>query len=316
MERPGVRSRVAKGIALCAACGFCLLGALAAGASAAIFTNPAPLAVPGTGTAGPASPYPSTISVADMPVGLAAGPKVTLSGVSHAFPRDLDVLLVGPTGSFFTAQRSLLMSDVCGGGLTPLTGQNFTFVPAGGLPMPAAPAASCQSSNNWAPSDGDPPPDVFPGPAPPVVSDANLAQFAGTKTNGTWQLWVNDDLGGQSGAIAGGWSIELLPAVKCGGKSATVYSHVGTPGDDVLQGTIKNDVMLGMGGDDRIKAGLGADVICGGTGNDVMFGGNGADRLFGQAGKDRLGGGIGVKDACVGGKGKDRAGQCEKLKGI
>lgn len=284
-------------------------------AGASTFSNPAPIAAPASGTLGPASPYPSTISVAGMPVGLAAGPRVTLNGLAHGFPRDLDILLVGPEGSSFVGQRSLLMSDVCGSNLTALTGQNFTFVPSGGLVLPANPASTCQGGIS-APTDNDPASDAFPAPAPPVVSPANLAQFAGTKTNGTWQLWANDDLGGGVGTIAGGWSLELLPKVKCGGKQATSYALVGTPGDDLISGTSANDVVVGLGGDDRVQTGLGKDVICGGGGDDRIFAGSGADRLFGQAGNDQLGGGVGRKDVCSGGKGKDRAPQCEKRKGI
>ena len=211
------------------------LGAVAvSSAAASTFSNPTPIAVPGAGTSGPAAPYPSAISVAGLPVGLAAGPVVKLTGVSHGFPRDLDVLLVGPTGASFSGQRSLLMSDVCGSSLIPLTGQSFTFVSTGGTPMPANPSIPCATAS-WAPTDNEPSTDVFPSPAPPVVSNADLAAFANTKSNGTWQLWASDDIAGQSGAIAGGWSLELLPDVKCGGKQATVAAHVGTAGPDVIR---------------------------------------------------------------------------------
>jgi hypothetical protein len=58
------------------------------------------LTVPGTGTGAatgaPASTYPAQISVAGFPT--IAGMAVRLSAVSHTFPSDMDILLVGPGG--------------------------------------------------------------------------------------------------------------------------------------------------------------------------------------------------------------------------
>ena len=86
-----------------------------------------PTTTPATGTwcntgpisvstaAGPATPYPSRITVSG------AGTSTTrvtvqLGGVSHQVPVDLDVLLVGPAG-----QNIMLMSDVGGNARTPPT---------------------------------------------------------------------------------------------------------------------------------------------------------------------------------------------------
>ena len=55
------------------------------------------------------SPYPSTVTVAGMG-GTMTKVTVTLVGLSHTYPDDLDILLIGPGG-----QTSMVMSDAGGG---------------------------------------------------------------------------------------------------------------------------------------------------------------------------------------------------------
>ena len=87
------------------------------------FSNTTAIVIPATGTGAtsgsPATPYPSNITVAGItaPVSKIS---VTLKSMTHAFPSDVDVLLVGPTGVKF-----IVMSDVIGG--TDWTGQTYTF---------------------------------------------------------------------------------------------------------------------------------------------------------------------------------------------
>lgn len=81
------------------------------------FSNTAAISIPAFGNAGL---YPSPIAVSG--VGASASKvTVTLSGFSHSFPDDVDVLLVGPTGA-----RAVLLSDA--GGIGPgVSNLNFTF---------------------------------------------------------------------------------------------------------------------------------------------------------------------------------------------
>jgi uncharacterized repeat protein (TIGR01451 family) len=66
---------------------------------------------PGTG-----NPYPSTLTIAGMTTAVHSV-TVTLSNLTHSFPSDLDILLVGPQG-----QSALVMSDAGAGfGLTNIT---------------------------------------------------------------------------------------------------------------------------------------------------------------------------------------------------
>jgi hypothetical protein len=88
---------------------------------------------------------------------------------------------------------------------------------------------------------------------------------------------------------------------------------VGTPGDDILEGTAQANIICGLGGNDDINGkgkgdlllgGGGVDQITGAGGGDVAKGGGGNDWMSGKSGKDRLNGGKG-KDVAVGGDGRD-----------
>lgn len=87
----------------------------------------------------------------------------------------------------------------------------------------------------------------------------------------------------------------------CNGLPATI---IGTPGDDVINGTNGDDVIVALGGNDTINGGNGNDVICGNAGNDTLNGGNGNDTLLGSFGDDTLNGGNG-NDTLSGGDGND-----------
>src|SRR5262245_13378098 len=81
------------------------------------FQNTGAITIPGNGVA---TPYPSTISVSGLaePV---VSITVTLVGVQHTFPGDIDIVLVGPGG-----QAVMLMSDA-GGGLD-ISNVTLTFM--------------------------------------------------------------------------------------------------------------------------------------------------------------------------------------------
>src|SRR5262245_21981197 len=84
------------------------------------FSNPTNIQIPASGSGpGPASPYPSNIVVSGLtrPVGDLS---VTVFGLSHTFPADIGLLLVGPTG-----QTALLMAEA--GSNCDISGVNLTF---------------------------------------------------------------------------------------------------------------------------------------------------------------------------------------------
>lgn len=147
-----------------------------------------PAGAPAT-TSGPASPYPATLVVSG-----ATGPiqslAVRVNGLTHTFPADLDLLLVGPGG-----QQAMLLSDVGGGGA--VAGVNLTFQDGAPAPSPAQ-----LVSGTFAPTDLTPG-DVMSAPAPAGPYGTALSAFNGTNPNGTWNLFVMDDASGDVGSLAG-----------------------------------------------------------------------------------------------------------------
>ncbi len=168
--------------------------ALAAPAHAAVFSNTAQIRVPGTGTQGPANPYPSQIAVSGL-TGAVTNVTATVTGLTHTFPNDVDLLLVGPSG-----QTVVLLADT--GGATNIANVNLTFSDAAptGVPSPIV-------SGTFRPTNGG----AFtgPAPAPPGPYGATLAVFNGTVPNGTWRLFAFDDAAGDLGVINGGWSLDI-----------------------------------------------------------------------------------------------------------
>jgi hypothetical protein len=51
--------------------------------------------------------------------------------------------------------------------------------------------------------------DTFAGPAPAAPYGSSLDDFVGTNPNGTWQLFVVDDLTGDLGNMNGGWELAI-----------------------------------------------------------------------------------------------------------
>jgi subtilisin-like proprotein convertase family protein len=189
-------------VVLGAAVAVCL--AFAAPAGATTYSNTAPIAIPGTGDSGNAAPYPSTINVAGFS-GPAGQVTVTLHNLSHSFPGDIDVLLVGPAGEKF-----LLMSDAGDG--TDAVNSTLTFDTSSPLDLPSSgglPSGTYRPTNY-----GSPAPDIFPAPAPGPPASGEYStnySFAGMDPNGTWSLYVVDDAGADTGSIANGWSLNITP---------------------------------------------------------------------------------------------------------
>jgi subtilisin family serine protease/subtilisin-like proprotein convertase family protein len=160
--------------------------------------NPTAISIPSLGAS---NPFPSTVTVAGGGNAFVASMEITLSNLSHTWPDDLDILLVGPTGA-----KALLMSDA--GGSTAVNGISLTFT---SLAPTALPDASTLITGSYRPVDFEPN-DIFNAPAPAGPYTANLSVFNGTDPTGTWSLYVQDDASGDSGSIAGGWSLSIVTA--------------------------------------------------------------------------------------------------------
>lgn len=166
------------------------------------FANPTPIIIPAVGTSGIAAPYPSTINVAGV-TGNVSKVTVTLKNMNHTFPDDIDVLLVGPGG-----QRLLLMSDA--GGSADLANNTYTFddMAASTLADGALSPSGTYRPSNFGTGD------TFPAPAPagPYTDPQLLSVFNGVNPNGTWSLYVVDDVGGDIGNINMGWELNITTA--------------------------------------------------------------------------------------------------------
>ena len=180
-----------------------------------LYVNPEPISVPAEG---PADLYPSVIKT-DPLFGVVGTIRVTLHGFTHGRPRDLDVLLVGPTGI-----KVLLQSDSGGDGA--LKAARYTFDQAAGAPI--AEAVPPADRLGYRPADYGGP-DAFPAPAPPGPYGTSLADFFGSPAAGPWSLYVVDDQAGSAGQIAAGWSLDILvaPLLSWGTETGVIVPDVG-----------------------------------------------------------------------------------------
>lgn len=168
--------------------------------SVTTFTNPASIEIPTNGLSiGKAKPYPSAITVSNLN-GFVSDVTVTLSNMSHTFPKDVDMLLVGPAG-----QSVVLMSDASS---VSLVGGSFTLTDAATSFLPEDDVIE---SPNYRPTDYDTfgPDEPFPAPAPAEPYGSTLSVFDGTNPNGVWSLYIVDDEGGDRGDIIGGWRLSI-----------------------------------------------------------------------------------------------------------
>lgn len=190
------------------------------------FTSAVTITIPNSGNA---TPYPSTIAV----TGVAAGARVksiTLGGVTHTWPQDIDAAVVSPTNT-----PLIIMSDV--GGTSTITNRSYTFDDAAAATM----GTGTTPAGTYRPSNPDAP-DNFPTPGPGSLSQINplLNSFTGNM-NGNWNLFVVDDAGGDQGSMSG-WSItfETFPTAVWTGAGpiftdpgATIPYVAGSPANTV-----------------------------------------------------------------------------------
>lgn len=153
-----------------------------------------PAGQPGS-TSGIASPYPSGIGVSGV-AGTIGAVTVTINGYSHTFHADVTVLLVAPNGRTVS-----LMNN--SGGSSDAVNATITFQDGAA----AFPNSLLAGSFTFAPGGGSG--SVLPGPAPGAPYGAAFSTLNGIDPNGTWQLFVNDDAGSDSGQFAGGWSLTI-----------------------------------------------------------------------------------------------------------
>lgn len=199
-----------------------LMFSLAAPAWAVVFTNPAAITATDATTIGSANPYPSNISVSGLS-GTITTVTLTLNNLNHTFPDDLDMLLVGPTGA-----NLIVMSD--NGGSDDMSNTTITLDDGAAASLPDGTKYANGSFKPTNIGTGD----TWNAPAP--VASANTtfaAAFAGTSPNGTWSLYVVDDLGADMGTVGNGWSLTITTS---GSPATTFTSGTAIHGGDGARG--------------------------------------------------------------------------------
>ncbi|PWU12313.1 MAG: hypothetical protein C5B50_21715 [Verrucomicrobia bacterium] len=145
---------------------------------------------------GPGIPYASTINVSGM-TGIVSKVTVALNGLAHSFPSDVNVLLVNPSGG------AALIQSAAGAGFS-ISNVDVTFddLAAGSLPQNAQ-----INSGTFKPTAFGGP--AFPSPAPHPPYNSVLSALNGGGPNGVWSLYVLDNVAGDSGFVAQGWTLTV-----------------------------------------------------------------------------------------------------------
>ena len=167
------------------------------------FSAPAAITIRDNTTA---TPYPASVNVSGMS-GTISKVVVKINGLTHAFARDIDMLLVGPGG-----QKVMLMSDA--GGNLAVSNATLTFdaAAAAAVPQTTAIATGTYRPTDYTfggTTDNFPAPGPAPAAPPATPYPADLAVFNGTSPNGTWNLFVFDDGTGDVGNISGGYTLTI-----------------------------------------------------------------------------------------------------------
>jgi streptogramin lyase/subtilisin-like proprotein convertase family protein len=203
--------------------------------------NTAPIDIPIT-TVGQAFPSSSSaVEVTDEP-GVITDVNVRVTGISHNFPDDLDLILQPPNGE----QAIMLASDAgsaVGSKVSPASAKQS--YPAHGVTLGFDDASPFSLRDRMPLVSGIYKPtnvaDAVSGDidggfaAAPSSFTSSLASLQGSDPNGTWRLWAfDDDTDGkdQIGKVFGGWGLDITTALepteltvaRAGGGTGTVTS--------------------------------------------------------------------------------------------
>ena len=170
-----------------------------------VTTGQADTVIPGTGTSGPANPYPATCTISGQ-AGVISDLNVIIDGIWHQRPDDLDLLLVGPQG-----EKAILMSDACG--TFEVAAFGWTWDDEAAAPMPDGDATNRCGTPFHRPADYEPG-ESWPAPAPPGPHATALSAFDGTDPNGEWRLFVQDDSSDRVGFFTNRFQLQIQTNTK------------------------------------------------------------------------------------------------------
>jgi uncharacterized repeat protein (TIGR01451 family) len=154
---------------------------------------------------GPASPYPSSIQISNV-TGFVSKVTVTVSNMSHTYPHDVGLLLVGP------GTNTVLM-DAAAQGFEDMTDTTLTFDSTAPNVLPST---GDVASGTYRPADYNANDDFTNAVTLSLVTNAvippysaNLTNFNGLPPNGVWALYAHDDAAGDAGGISNGWAVTI-----------------------------------------------------------------------------------------------------------
>jgi len=171
---------------------------------------------------GAADPYPLARTVSGVN-GVITDLDVSLTGVYHARPADLEMVLEGPRG-----QKVALMSDVCGGS----TAVNQAWAWDDEAISPMYGATPCPDGTYRPGSKVND--ELMPYPLSlPLDLRTTLREFDLTDPNGDWRLWVYDDQAGAPGAFTQRFKLDMetRPKAKVGFAQAAIDVTEGQTGE-------------------------------------------------------------------------------------
>jgi Kelch motif/Galactose oxidase, central domain len=149
---------------------------------------------------GYAIPYPSTCEIAGR-TGTITDVDLQILSLTHTWPDDIDMLLVGPGG-----ENAIVMSDA--GGSFDMNSVDLALDDAADMPLPDG-ARIQDGTYQPANYQGV---DFFGPEAPPPSGASELAVFNGTDPNGTWRLFIVDDRGLDDGHLLD-WGLTITTSI-------------------------------------------------------------------------------------------------------
>jgi subtilisin-like proprotein convertase family protein len=183
--------------------------------------SPLPNGAPAT-TIGPATDYPITFDLSNVPAGVKVRDLDVRMMLSHGYSDDIRLLLEAPNG-----EKVQFMANA--GGSNVITGVVVLFDDSAAASLPDSGqivAGTFKPSSYGSQAN-------FPGPAPPMPYATSFATLNGQDLRGVWKLWAYDDASGQSGAVNSAQLIitteEAAPAVSFQVPTAGVQYTATTP---------------------------------------------------------------------------------------
>ena len=181
------------------------------------FSNSAPIVINDyVSSLAKASPYPSLINVSGVSGQALTKVTVSLYGLTHSFPSDINILLTAPNGA-----TCVLMSLVGGQSGPNVAVTNLVLTLDDNAPT-SLPVNSRLNSGMFKPTNGYLDPSIdhtnlpydLPPPAPAGNSNApaSLSAFKNIDPTGGWNLFIADAASDASGIISNGWSLALTTA--------------------------------------------------------------------------------------------------------